>query len=71
MTKAKNLRAVGDRIDGLIKEFAAVADPRMRDRAEELVRLVMEFYGGALGRVLRIADEAGRPDETYRAAGGG
>ncbi len=63
MTKAKDLRTVGERIDGLLEEFAAVADPRMRDRAEELVRLLMELYGGALDRVLHIVDEAGRPDE--------
>jgi Fe-S cluster biogenesis protein NfuA/nitrite reductase/ring-hydroxylating ferredoxin subunit len=63
MTKAKDLRAVGERIDGLLEEFAAVADPRMRERAEELVRLLMELYGGALDRVLRIVDEAGRSDE--------
>ena len=59
MTKAKDLRAVGERIDGLLEEFAVVADPRMRERAEELVRLLMELYGGALDRVLRIVDDSG------------
>ena len=63
MTKAKDLRAVGERIDELLEEFAVVADPRMRERAEELVRLLMELYGGALDRVLRIVDEAGRSAE--------
>ena len=69
MTKDQDLRAVGERIDGILQEFAAVADPRMRDRAEELVRLLMELYGGALGRVLRIVDEAGRPDEIIARLG--
>lgn len=54
MSQGKNLRAVGERIDGLLQEFGAGADPRIREKAEELVRLLMELYGGALGRILEI-----------------
>jgi Fe-S cluster biogenesis protein NfuA/nitrite reductase/ring-hydroxylating ferredoxin subunit len=57
MSQAKNLRAVGDRIDSLLEEFAAVADPRTREKAEELIRLLMEFYGGGLARILEIIDQ--------------
>jgi Fe-S cluster biogenesis protein NfuA/nitrite reductase/ring-hydroxylating ferredoxin subunit len=59
MTKGKNLRAVGDRVEGLIQEIGQVADPSVRDKAEELVRSVMDLYGAALARVCEIADEPG------------
>src|SRR5215813_5680265 len=65
----KNLRAVGERIDGLLQEFAAVNNPRVRERAEELVRLLMELYGGALARILEILDETGRPNEIKERLG--
>jgi Fe-S cluster biogenesis protein NfuA/nitrite reductase/ring-hydroxylating ferredoxin subunit len=64
MSQGQNLRAVGDRIDGLLQEFGAVADPRIRAKAEELVRLLMELYGGALARILEIADEAVQTGES-------
>jgi len=69
MSQAKNLRAVGERIDGLLQEFGAVNDTRVRQKAEELVRLLMELYGGALARVLEILDEAGRPNEIIERLG--
>ena len=55
---AKNVRAVGDRIEQLVREFGASPDPHMRERAEELVRLLMEFYGAGLARILEIAAAA-------------
>jgi Fe-S cluster biogenesis protein NfuA/nitrite reductase/ring-hydroxylating ferredoxin subunit len=57
VTKGKNLRAIGDRIEALIQEISRVADPAVRDKTEDLVRLVMELYGGAFARILEIADE--------------
>ena len=36
----------------------------MRDRAEELVRLVIELYGGAFARILEIVGEEAPADET-------
>jgi Fe-S cluster biogenesis protein NfuA/nitrite reductase/ring-hydroxylating ferredoxin subunit len=63
MSPEKNLHAVGDQIENLLQEFAVIADPRIREKAEELVRLLMELYGGALARVLQILDESGRPNE--------
>ena len=59
MPQEKNLRAAGDRIEGLLQELGTVADPRVRANAEELVRLLMELYGSALARILEIVDDTG------------
>ncbi len=57
MASSQNLRAVGDRIEQLLEELRASAEPRMYALTEELVRFVTDLYGGALARVLEIADE--------------
>ena len=64
MSQEKNLRAAGDRIEGLLQQLGTVADPRIREKAEELVRLLMELYGSALARVLEIIDETGPASES-------
>ncbi|QUQ64941.1 (Fe-S)-binding protein [Kutzneria sp. CA-103260] len=48
---------MGDRVERLLAEFEAVADPTLAARAEELVRTVVEFYGAALERVVELAPE--------------
>jgi Fe-S cluster biogenesis protein NfuA/nitrite reductase/ring-hydroxylating ferredoxin subunit len=48
----------GERIE-LLLEASAAAGPVARERAEELVRLVVELYGAGLERVLDLAHEAG------------
>jgi Fe-S cluster biogenesis protein NfuA len=55
MTPA-DLRAAGDRIERLLDELRATADPRACATAEELLRLVTELYGGALARVMELVD---------------
>jgi Fe-S cluster biogenesis protein NfuA/nitrite reductase/ring-hydroxylating ferredoxin subunit len=65
MSNGKNLRAAGDRIEGLLQELGGVADPRVRANAEELVRLLMELYGSALARILEIVDDTGPAVEIY------
>jgi Fe-S cluster biogenesis protein NfuA/nitrite reductase/ring-hydroxylating ferredoxin subunit len=65
MPQEKNLRAAGDRIEGLLQELGSVADPRVRANAEELVRLLMELYGSALARILEIVDDTGPAVEIY------
>jgi Fe-S cluster biogenesis protein NfuA len=55
MAAQPNLRAAGDRIEQLVDELRATADPRTRDRAEELLRLVTELYGAGLARVVELA----------------
>jgi Fe-S cluster biogenesis protein NfuA/nitrite reductase/ring-hydroxylating ferredoxin subunit len=65
MPQEKNLRGTGDRIEGLLQELGTVADPRIRGKAEELVRLLMELYGSALARVLEIVDDTGSADKIF------
>jgi Fe-S cluster biogenesis protein NfuA len=51
-----DLRAVGDRIEQLLDELHATADPRACATADELLRLVTELYGAALTRVMELVD---------------
>lgn len=53
-----DLRAVGDRIEALLQASAA-SGPVAAERAEELVRLVADLYGGGLERILEILDSHG------------
>jgi hypothetical protein len=55
--------SVGDRIEQLL-EASAAAGPVARERAEELVRLVVELYGAGLERLLELAHDAGRLDDA-------
>jgi hypothetical protein len=48
-------RALGERIETLLAELPAIADRQARERCVELVRALMEFYGGGLARVVEIA----------------
>jgi Fe-S cluster biogenesis protein NfuA/nitrite reductase/ring-hydroxylating ferredoxin subunit len=65
MSQEKNLRAVSERIDGLLQELGNVADHRIREKAEELVRLLMELYGSALARVVEIIGDTGSTAEAF------
>jgi len=56
-TPPQNLRAVGDRIERLLDELDACADPKPRAIAEELIRQVTDLYGAGLARVLDLAGE--------------
>ncbi len=58
MAAPEDLRACGERIEALL-EASAGGGPVARDRAEELVRLVVELYGAGLQRVLEVAHDAG------------
>ena len=51
-------RACGERIEQLL-EASAAAGPLARERAEELVRCVVDLYGAGLQRVLEIAHAEG------------
>jgi Fe-S cluster biogenesis protein NfuA len=57
MPAPQNLRATGDRIEQLLDELRATADPRSYDVAEELLRLVSDLYGAGLARALELAAE--------------
>jgi len=47
-----DLRAVSERIDGLLAEFSALGDARVSEQAQDLVRLLMQMYGAGLSRVV-------------------
>jgi Fe-S cluster biogenesis protein NfuA/nitrite reductase/ring-hydroxylating ferredoxin subunit len=55
--------AVGARIASLL-ESCAVAGPVAAQRAEELVRLVVDLYGAGLERLLDVLADAGRLDDV-------
>ncbi len=55
--------AVGERVERLL-EASASAGPVALERAEELVRLVVELYGAGLERLLDLVHESGRLDDT-------
>jgi Fe-S cluster biogenesis protein NfuA len=63
----RNLREVGDRVEELLTELRGAADPALTDRAEELVRLLVELYGAGLERVMEIVAE-GSPTLVDRIA---
>jgi hypothetical protein len=48
-------RALAGRIETLLGELPEIADPAARERCAELARLLMEFYGGGLARMVEIA----------------
>ena len=54
---ARNLREVGDRVEKLLGELREAGDPASTERAEELVRLLMELYGGGLERLMELVTE--------------
>jgi Fe-S cluster biogenesis protein NfuA/nitrite reductase/ring-hydroxylating ferredoxin subunit len=53
--EARDLRAVGERIEELLGQIRATADPATADTAEEVVRLVVELYGAGLERAVELA----------------
>jgi Fe-S cluster biogenesis protein NfuA/nitrite reductase/ring-hydroxylating ferredoxin subunit len=57
-----DLRGTGDRIEALL-EAASTGGRVARERAEELVRLVVDLYGAGLERLLEIVHDAGRLDD--------
>jgi len=63
----RNLREVGDRVEELLNELRGAADPALTERAEELVRLLMELYGAGLERVMELVAE-GSPTLVDRIA---
>ena len=62
----QNLRAVGDRIEQLLDELHAVADPQGLAIAEELLRSVTELYGGGLERIVTLGARQARTELIRR-----
>jgi Fe-S cluster biogenesis protein NfuA/nitrite reductase/ring-hydroxylating ferredoxin subunit len=69
-TPALDPASCGERIE-LLLEASAAAGPVSRERAEELVRLVVELYGAGLERVMELAYDTGAlSDELLEALAG-
>jgi Fe-S cluster biogenesis protein NfuA/nitrite reductase/ring-hydroxylating ferredoxin subunit len=51
------MQAVGSQVEALLAQFAATSDPATAQRAEELVGLLVEFYGAGLARIVELLDE--------------
>ncbi len=52
-------RRVAERVGALLGEIGAIADPRLTERTEDLVSLLMQFYGAGIRRMMELADDAG------------
>jgi Fe-S cluster biogenesis protein NfuA/nitrite reductase/ring-hydroxylating ferredoxin subunit len=69
-TPALDPASCGERIESLL-EASAAAGPVARERAEELVRLLVELYGAGLERVMELAyDKGALSDELLEAMAG-
>ncbi len=55
-------RQLAERIDALLGELGRSPDPRAVERAEDLVSVLMRFYGAGLRRILQLADDEGALD---------
>ncbi|MER7972067.1 NifU family protein, partial [Streptomyces sp. NPDC096080] len=64
---ADTWRATGERIDTLIAASAAGGEAA-RERSEELVRLVTDFYGAGIERLLELVHEHGALNDPVLAA---
>jgi Fe-S cluster biogenesis protein NfuA len=53
--QARDLRAVGSRIEELLGRLRSAGDPATAETAEEVVRLVVELYGAGLERTVGLA----------------
>ncbi len=62
MGQAADLKATGERIEQLLVASAA-SGPVAHERAEELVRIVVELYGAGLERMLDLIHDTGRLDD--------
>jgi Fe-S cluster biogenesis protein NfuA len=58
-----DLRKTGERIETLLDAFSA-GGILARERAEELVRLVVDLYGAGIERILELLHAEGRLDDT-------
>jgi Fe-S cluster biogenesis protein NfuA/nitrite reductase/ring-hydroxylating ferredoxin subunit len=57
VSNTTDIQAVGERVEALLAEFASVPDPEIAGRAEELVGLLVDFYGAGLARIMELLDE--------------
>lgn len=58
MADLSDAQAVGARVETLLAEIDQLANPIVREKTEELVRTVVEFYGAGLERMVHLARAA-------------
>ncbi|GAB2474375.1 hypothetical protein GCM10027187_48390 [Streptosporangium sandarakinum] len=68
-SRGREVQAAGERVEALLADLGAHADPATRARAEELVRALVELYGAGLERVVEAVVEAGAADVLHRLTG--
>ncbi|MQA15262.1 MAG: hypothetical protein GEV09_14160 [Pseudonocardiaceae bacterium] len=56
-TDAPDAQAVGSRVEELLAQLGSASDPAVAGQAEELVGLLVEFYGAGLARIVELLDE--------------
>ncbi|TQK42756.1 Fe-S cluster biogenesis protein NfuA [Streptomyces sp. SLBN-118] len=54
-----NAEQAGRRVEEVLDRLAAAGDESVRAGAEELVRVLMDFYGAGLARIVRLLDAPG------------
>ncbi|MGH7525673.1 MAG: NifU family protein [Gemmatimonadales bacterium] len=67
MTNGKPEHLV-ERVQQLIAQTEAIADPFARESTRELIGAIIELYGEGLGRIFHTLHEAGDPGEAIRNA---
>ncbi|MFF8265738.1 hypothetical protein [Streptomyces virginiae] len=63
MSAAVDAREAGRRVEEVLDRLAATEDRAACEAAEELVRVLMEFYGAGLARIARTLAAAPDPVE--------
>jgi Fe-S cluster biogenesis protein NfuA/nitrite reductase/ring-hydroxylating ferredoxin subunit len=61
---ADKFAQVGARIEGVLDELASRGDPSVFEKAEELISLLVELYGGGLERILEIIGGQGEAGDA-------
>lgn len=64
-TQTASLRTVGDRIENLLAELRTIGDPKARETAEELVRSLLDLYGGGLARMMELVYDSPAGGELF------
>jgi Fe-S cluster biogenesis protein NfuA/nitrite reductase/ring-hydroxylating ferredoxin subunit len=61
---ADKFAQVGARIEVVLEELASAGDPSVVEKAEDLVSLLVDLYGGGLARILEMIAEEGEAGQT-------
>jgi Fe-S cluster biogenesis protein NfuA len=54
-----DLNAVGERIEQILGELEQLPDPKVREKTEDLVHTLLEFYGAGLARIVELVGATG------------